>query len=40
MSISGRISIDAIFHDTDSTASINVVSHTSSTKHTIILYGT
>ena len=26
MSINGRISIDAIFHDTDGTASINVVS--------------
>ena len=26
MSINGRISIDAIFHDTDSTASINVLS--------------
>ena len=34
MSINGRISIDAIFHDTDGTASINVVSLASSTEYT------
>ena len=34
MSIDGRISIDAIFHDTDGTASINVLSLASSTEYT------
>jgi hypothetical protein len=34
MSINGRISIDAIFHDTDGTASISVLSLASSTEYT------
>lgn len=34
MSINGRISIDAIFHDTDGTASMSVVSLASSTEYT------
>ena len=34
MSIDGRISIDAIFHDTDGTASINVVSLQDSKEYT------